>query len=507
MNPQEDLKKIAVLPTDGVLLAYQKLWVADESDVKIAEKSRRVGFTWAEAGDDALFAAAAGGDDVIYIGPTKEIAKEFIDCVAMWARHYQFAASEIQESVFERGDNPDKDILSFQVSFASGHKVIGLSSKPTGLRGRQGICVIDEAAFHDDLPGLIKAAMAFLMWGGKVRIISTHNGDDNAYNELIKESRAGKKPYSVHRVTLDDALKDGLYKRICKVLGKEWTEEAEEEWRQSVFDAYGEFADEELLCIPSQGSGVFMSGALIESRMNADLPVLRWVCDPKFVHDSEEKRESECKAWCEENLKPELDKVDPELNTWLGGDFGRTGDLSVFKPFVQKKNLTYQVPFIVELSKVPFDQQRQILFYIIDRLPRFRGGALDARGNGQYLAEVAMQKYGEERIHMVMITEGFYRDYMPKYKVMFEDGTIELPKSADIVDDHRALRMVKGVAKIPDGKTNKGKGVQRHGDAAVAGCMGCYAILEIYGGEYEYETVLAGAFSDGDEDKNDEGAY
>ena len=36
--------------------------------------------------------------------------------------------------------------------------------------------MIDEAAFHDDLPELLKAALAFTMWGGVVRVISTHNG-------------------------------------------------------------------------------------------------------------------------------------------------------------------------------------------------------------------------------------------------------------------------------------------------------------------------------------------
>ena len=416
MNPKNDLENITKLPTDGVLLPYQKKWVADDADVKIADKSRRIGMTWAEAGDDALYAASADGDDVIYIGPTKEIAKEFIDCVAMWATHYQAAASEIEESVFEHGDKPERDILSYRINFASGHKVIGLSSKPTGLRGRQGRCVIDEAAFHENLPELLKAAMAFLMWGGKVRIISTHNGDDNPFNDLIKECLAGKKPYSVHHITLDDALADGLYKRICEVLKREWSLEAEIEWRKSIFKSYGEFADEELLCIPSQGSGVFFTRVLVESCMKADLPVLQWICKPEFVHQPIEVRESICEAWCEDNLKPLLDTLDPDLNTWFGEDFGRTGDLSVIWPLQEQKNLIYRTPFLVEMSKVPFEQQKQVLFYIVDRLPRFRGGALDARGNGQFLAEVAMQKYGENRIHQVMLSEKWYRENMPKYK-------------------------------------------------------------------------------------------
>ena len=72
---------------------------------------------------------------------------------------------------------------------------------------------------------------------------------------------------------------------------------------------------------------------------------------------------------------------------------------------------------------------------------------------------------------------------------MYEDRTIEVPKSSDVVDDHRAIRMIKGVAKVPDGKTGSGKGVQRHGDSAIAGAMACYAKEEIVGGEIEFMST------------------
>ena len=44
---------------------------------------------------------------------------------------------------------------------------------------------------------------------------------DNPFNELITDIRAGKKPYSIHRITFDEAVSDGLYRRICLRLGKE----------------------------------------------------------------------------------------------------------------------------------------------------------------------------------------------------------------------------------------------------------------------------------------------
>lgn len=64
-----------------------------------------------------------------------------------------------------------------------------------------GDVVIDEAAFHESLDELLKAAMALTMWGARVRIISTHNGVDNLFNQYIQEAREGRKDYSVHRIT------------------------------------------------------------------------------------------------------------------------------------------------------------------------------------------------------------------------------------------------------------------------------------------------------------------
>ena len=138
------------------------------------------------------------------------------------------AAGEIEETeeVFVEGDDK-KSVLAFVIRFASGWRVTALSSRPSNLRGKQGRVIIDEAAFHEQLGELLKAAMALLMWGGQVHIISTHDGVDNPFNELITDIRAGKKPYSIHRITFDEAVSDGLYRRICLRLGREWTSEGE----------------------------------------------------------------------------------------------------------------------------------------------------------------------------------------------------------------------------------------------------------------------------------------
>jgi phage FluMu gp28-like protein len=478
-----------------VFLLYQQKWAGDESAVKVIEKSRRIGLSWSEAGDDTLYAASEEGDDVWYIGYNKEMAEEFINDCAWWARQYSDVVGEIGAVEEEVITDAGKDILTFRIRFASGNKIVALSSRPSNLRGKQGRVVIDEAAFHDDLKELIKAAIALLIWGGQVRIISTHDGDGNYFNELVNDIRAGRLPYSLHRVTLDDALDQGFYKRICLKLKREWTQAAQDKWRQDLKDSYGDGADEELFCVPSQGSGSAFSRVLVENCMSPEIPVIRYGKPDEFKYLDEKIRKSEVEAWCEDTLLDLLEKLDPHRQSFFGEDFGRTGDLTVLTPLQETQAATFRAPFVLELRNMPFKQQEQIVFYIIDNLPRFSHGSFDARGNGQYLAEVAAQKYGQSRITEVMLSEKWYRENMPKYKNAFEDKSILLPLDADIIEDHRAFKVVKGVIRLPEGKTNAKSKEQRHGDSGVSGAMAWHATGQEGGGVTEYKSTAKRRFA------------
>jgi len=111
-----------------VLLPYQQKWCADQSEVKIVEKSRRIGITWAQASDDVLTAATEGraGMDVLYIGYNQEMTREYIQTCAWWARGFNKICGEIEEFIFQDED-PDKNISAFRISFASGHEIVALS--------------------------------------------------------------------------------------------------------------------------------------------------------------------------------------------------------------------------------------------------------------------------------------------------------------------------------------------------------------------------------------------
>lgn len=475
---RHDLPSTARSELPAAFMPYQQRWVEDKSDFKVAEKSRRTGLTWAEAGDDVLIAGAqrsAGGMNVYYIGYNMDMAIEYIEACAMWARIFGQAceAMEEGEELFKEGDE-EKSIKTYTIRFASGFRIVALSSRPANLRGKQGVVVIDEAAFHGKLDELLKAAIALLMWGGKVRVISTHDGTDNPFNELINDIRAGKRSGSVHRITFDEAVTEGLFERVCLRQGKAWTKETEDAWKAAIRKTYGDAATEELDAIPSQGSGTWLSSALVELRMQP-VPVLRYTAPQGFERESDDYRWTTIQQWLEAEVAPLLAKLDPTLQSVFGQDFARVSDLTVLVPAQIRQSLTRAVPFIVELRNMPHRQQEQIIKFILHGLPNFVKAAIDAGGNGNAVAEFIAQEFGYERVEMVMLSEGWYREQMPPLKSAFEDDTIELPRDKDILNDLRLVKMVRGVARVPDTRSTSSDGSKRHGDAAIAIALMHYA--------------------------------
>lgn len=488
------------IPRSEILLGYQKRSIRERltHEVTFIEKSRRTGLTWAFASDAVLVSAAehaAGGMDTFYIGYNLEMAQEFIDVCGMWAKLFSKAAVESGEFLFDDYDpktDETRQIKAYRIRFASGFEIVALPSRPRSLRGKQGYVIVDEAAFHDDLAELLKAAMALLIWGGMVVVISTHDGEANPFNQYVKDIRSGVYDYGLVRIDFDEALKDGLYQRICQRKGESWTAEGEAEWRDKIIAHYGAGADEELFCIPSEGSGVWILPAVVEANMKAEVKVLRWEMPSAFAAEPAPLRRSMAEAWIAANVVPLLDRLRPDLQSFFGQDFGRVADLTVIWPIQIGNSMHRHCPFVIEMRNIPFDEQEFVLWWLIRRLPRFVGGAMDAGGNGASLAERTAQRFGMGRIAQIKFSVDWYRLNMPPLKATLEAGGMDVPKDHETSNDFRLVRMIDGVARLPSTRTSaKGEGAadgkkrSRHGDAAIAGALAHFAsVMPIVGYDY-----------------------
>jgi phage FluMu gp28-like protein len=451
----------------AVLLAPQRKWVADQADVAIWEKSRRVGASWCDASDSVLTASAEGGMDALYIGYSQDMAREYVDDCAMWARAFNRAAGELQEEMFaDTADDGDiRQIKAYRMDFASGRKVLALSSRPRSIRGKQGKVTIDEAAFHDDLPGLIKAAMAMLIWGGRVRIISSHNGEDNPFNLLVRDVRAGKLPYSLHSTTFSQALEAGLYERVKLILGERLKQKTRADWEAAIRAQYGEGAAEELDCIPRQGSGVYLPRTLVERAQAPDVPVLR-LAKPEG-YELNDRRLEETDIWIREVLKPVIDSM-KKLRSVFGQDFGRDGDLSYVSVLQDEGGGSWREGLAIELRRIPFDVQHKIIKWLLAELPLWHHAKLDARGNGQAHAEALLQEFGPARVECVMSTPAWYAANFPPYKAALEDRSVAIAQGEDVIADHRRVVLKNGYPTMDAGRDKGSDGGYRHGDGAIA---------------------------------------
>lgn len=486
-----------------VLLPYQAKAVELLNSVRdcsalFIEKSRRVGLTWGLASYAVLRAArmrTAGGMDVMYISYSREMTREFIDACAMWARAFNIAAGDIDETLFDQGDDEgDKAIQAFRIRFSSGFEILALSSAPRGLRGKQGVVIIDEAAFVDSLAELIKAAMAFLMWGGQVVVCSTHDGVDNPFNQTIQDILSGRAPYKHLRIDFDEALQAGLYERICLVKGEDWTAESEAEWREKIISFYGDGADEELFCIPSASSGSWLPGPLIEARMTADAPVLRLELPPDYLHRTKLDQQALLSPFMDQ-LEEALGKVDLAHQYALGFDFGRVADLSTASLLAIEKQLKRREALSIEMRNVPGDEQKIIIGFVLEHVRhRLVGAAFDATGMGWTVAEDMGRKFGLREdpegagvIMAVKFSEEWYRLHMPPLKTAFEDDMIAIAPDDEHLVDLRAIKTIRGVARVPDVRTGE-KGKRRHGDYAIGLALAHYASRMRFV-EYGYRAV------------------
>lgn len=461
---------------DGMLMAHQLDWIEDKAPLKIAEKCRRSGFTFAEALDDTITAATArgeGGSNVFYIGDTQEKGREFIAYCAAFARGVAGWDGAVEEFLF-KDQNPDtgetREISAFRIQFASGYRIAALSSRPENIRGLQGVVVIDEAAFHRDVGEVIDAAIALLIWGGRIRIISTHNGKLNPFNELVTRTQAGKTNYSLHRITFEGVIANGLYDRV-KAINPDVP--PLEKWAATIREAYVDEARmrEELDAIPRDAEGSALSRVQVEACKDAAIPVLRLAKKDEFKLASELARAAEIAAWIREHLKPIMDGIDINRRTVIGGDIARRGHGAVFWIAQIGAGLRREAVAVLELRNLPFANMRQILFYVLANAGRRWRASLDASGLGMQMAEEAALKFGP-RVSEETFSIDWYRTHGAALVTSVEDEAMTVPADDDIITDICALAWINGVVKIPDKHETIGAdGGKRHADAAIAAML------------------------------------
>lgn len=397
-----------------LFLPYQRKWIKDNSFLKLAEKSRQVGFSWTEA-FISTSEAMSGKWNIYFATRDVDLGVQFIEDCRGWAKLIGAVCRELDLDPVDI----EKDVIK-KLTFSSGKTIYLVSSSTTAIIGRRGKIILDEFGDHKDQEKLFEAAEPCTTWGGQLVIFSAHyHGKKTFFNKLVKDR--DNYGFSFHRITFTEAVMQGLLDRILEKVGrveegkfklkrpKRKTTKAEREaYIEAKKKKVGTKAfDQAYECKPSDEEGQFITVALYET------------CERPGILVPFEK----------------LGHLEGELH--VGVDVGRFHDLTVIW-VVQKIGLQYITRYVEDMEKTPTPKQNRRLNEFLE-LPNVRRCCIDRTGIGVGLTDYAIEKNGSFMVEGVHFTSTIREVLGHRVKDYLEEVSFLVPEKSIIRSDFTAL--------------------------------------------------------------------
>jgi phage FluMu gp28-like protein len=402
-----------VIPAENkLLLPYQEAWVKDTSRLKICEKSRQIGYTWATAYGIVRRKSLQTASLDAWISSRDDIqARLFLEDCKKFAAILQIGAKDLGEQLID-----DKGNTAYTLSLANGLRIHSMSSNPDAQAGKRGDRAADEYGIHKDQRKLYSIMYPGITWGGLMEIFSTHRGSGTHFNQLIREIREKGNPkgFSLHRVTLQDALEQGFLAKLQSKLPENDERQEMDEAEYFNFVRKGaadeEAFQQEFMCVPADDASAFLEYALIDAccykageRWEYTIEQARACTNPIFV----------------------------------GLDIGRRHDLTSLY-VIERAGGVYLTRKRIDLEKMMFSTQEAIVYPWLEIAKR---SCIDSTGLGMQFAERAQQRFGKYRVEAVTFSAPVKEDLAYPVRSAFEDSAIRIPFGDNsLMSDLRKIR-------------------------------------------------------------------
>lgn len=427
-------------------LPYQQRWLADRSRIKIWEKSRRIGATYAQSYEDVEDVIQGRVPKVWFTSADESAAEEYIQYCEQWIKVFDVAAKHVGLKVVES----ENDIKTYTIELANGREIHGLSSNPKKFRSKGGKAIWDESAWHDNPKKMWAAIRPTITWGFPLRILSTHNGKQSLFYKFIQDVLAGRLNWSHHKTPIQLAVDEGL---ADKILGRTLTNKERQQWLDDERASVGDEAvwAQEYCCEPQDETTAFMTYDLIE-RISRDGLLLPYG-----------------------DIKGDL---------FVGMDIARKRHLSVIWG-IERLGSVKHTRFVKTLEKAPFHVQRDALFEVLS-LPNMRRACIDATGLGMQLAEEAQLAFGRYRVEGVGFTSKSKEEMAYQLLRSAEDVSVLIPNDRDVREDLHSVKKIttaSGNIRFDADETDKG-----HADRFWALALANHAASDYHTGPTEVRS-------------------
>lgn len=428
-------KRAAKAPSDRspaiTFLPYQKRWLQDRAPLKVWNKSRQIGGSFAvgfEVADHAL----TTGQDWLVMSRTWPQTLELLETVKKHLKAFNTAYDDLEgDEIWDEDQKKPVKVRVVHLASAAGRKarIIASPSNPDSARSWAGNRVLDESAFHRDQDETWKASYGSVLRGFLMRVISTPNGRANRFYRLCTEEANG---FSKHRTTLEDAIREGLCRNDGSPIDVE-------EIRRGCGDE--ETFLQEFCC-------EFVDGAL--SWLGFDLIA------------SVESRQATLAV-------PE--KWIPQGSLFGGMDVARRAHNTVIWIWERLGDVLWTRAIEVFRNKSFAEQEHEAEKWL--QRKKLRRFAIDATGMGGPSAERLRKKYGS-RVEEVTFTQDRKEEMADLIRDRFEAKTARIPIDQDLRADLGSIKRFLGATGKPrfDAVASEALG---HGDRFWAGAMGIAA--------------------------------
>ncbi|MEO1488853.1 MAG: terminase family protein [Pseudomonadota bacterium] len=397
--------KIKPANPGAIMLPYQAKWIYDDSRLKLIEKSRQIGLSWATAYACVSRTAVATALFDQWVSSRDDIqAQLFLEDCKFWAGNMELAAEDLGEQLIDPKDRQ----TSYVLRFANGRRINSMSSNPNAQAGKRGGRVLDEFALHPDPKKLWTIAYPGITWGGSMEVISTHRGTHNFFNQLVREIKEGGNPkgISLHTVTLQTALDQGFLWKLQRALPADDERMAMDEAAYFDFVRSGTVDEEafqqEFMCNPADDDAAFLEYSLITQ---SEYPQgVDW--------QTEEGGE-----------------------LYAGVDIGRKKDLTVLW-LIERLGDVFYTRAVITLQNMTKGEQEKVLWPIFERCARV---AIDYTGLGIGWGDDAKDRFGDYKIENVTFTSRTKEALAYPVRGAMEDRKLRIPYQPDIRSDLRSV--------------------------------------------------------------------
>lgn len=411
----------------GYFLPYQERWINDGATLKIYEKSRRVGITYATSFRCVMkcLNEPENSSFVQWVSSRDELtAKEFVtDYVAMWAREANAVAQGLDGRNAEVVDEKH-GITAFVVKFKNGSRICSISSNPLAFAGKGGDILIDEMDLHADQEALYAMAYPCITWGGQLEIVSAYSADgseNTVFARLCAEAAEDNpKGFSRHRTDLDNAIAEGFVEKVNEVKARKGrATQTREEFREQIRRGCINRAafESQYLCIPNRAGGQ-------QAIPPADLAAAKKPVAVLRVHLEGDAGPLDYADPCVDVYTQKTFWTDfPDLPDRSGGmvclgwDIAVTGDLACVWINVRDSGGVYRLAACLTFKGCKTESQRRVVEAILDAFPS-AVGAGDASGLGttecanlevKYFGRFAGVKFNvQSKLQLYTLLQGVY---------------------------------------------------------------------------------------------------